>query len=80
MQEDERFSFCWLANGCMCLLLHAIATKTSGNVWGFEGSGKENDLPVLKAARLSSRRQEYAPACESLRGERETEEHRAQCH
>ena len=30
MQEDERFSFCWLANGCMCLLLHAIAMKTPG--------------------------------------------------
>lgn len=29
--------FCWLANGCMCILSHAISMKTPGNelrIWG----------------------------------------------
>lgn len=71
--------FCWLANACMCILFHAISIKTPGNelrVWGF---GKENELPMLKAAKLSSR-QQYATACEALLGGRETEEHRGQCY
>lgn len=34
MQEDEKFSFCWLSNGCMCPLLHTIAVKTPGNELG----------------------------------------------
>lgn len=47
--------------------------------WEFEDSGKENELPVLKAAKMSSR-EHYATACEALLGDRETEEHRGQCY
>lgn len=47
--------------------------------WESEDSGKENELPVLKAAKMSSR-QQYAAAFEALLGDKETEEHRGQCY
>lgn len=47
---------------------------------GVEDSGKENELPVVKAAKLSSRRPQYGTARKALLSDGETEKHRGQCY